>query len=72
MSAAGITWAAITVVGVGYEAYTLFNRRKEDTLSATTRAAFRTRHSKTGRVVFGVFWVGFSTWFLGHILDWWW
>lgn len=72
MSAAGITWAAITAAGLGYEAYTLFNRRKEDTLSATTRAVFRTRTSRTGRKVFLVAWVAFSAWFTGHVLDWWW
>ncbi len=72
MSVAAIAWGALTAAGLGYEAYTLLNRRKEDTLSATTRAAFRTRTSKTGRVVFGVLWTGFSAWFLGHVLDWWW
>lgn len=72
MTTAGAVWAAFTAVGVGYEAYTLFNRREEDTLSATTRAVFRTRTSSTGRKVFLVVWVGFSAWFTGHVLDWWW
>ena len=42
------------------------------TLSETTRAVFRTRSSKTGRRIFAVVWTGFSAWYLGHILDWWW
>jgi len=72
VSLAGMIWGGLTVAGVMYEGYTLFNKRKEDTLSATTRAVFQTRRSKTGRVVFGVAWTGFSAWYLGHILDWWW
>lgn len=72
MDLAGVIWSGLTVAVLGFEGYTLFNRKQGDTLSETTRAVFRTRSSKTGRRIFAVVWTGFSAWYLGHILDWWW
>jgi hypothetical protein len=64
---AGAVWSGIILAGAAYEAYALVNKRNGDTLSETTRRAFRVR-TRTGAVVFGVLWTSFSGWFLGHIL----
>lgn len=62
-----IVWGALIAAGVAYEAYTLTTKRSGDTLSETTRKAFRVR-TRAGALAFGTLWVSFSTWFLGHIL----
>jgi hypothetical protein len=64
---ADAVWTSLLVAGAGYEAYALLNDRSGDTLSETTRKAFRVR-TRTGALVFGTLWMSFSTWFLGHIL----
>jgi hypothetical protein len=64
---AELVWAGILLAGAAFEGYTLANGHDGDTLSETTRRAFRTR-TKTGALVFGATWMSFSTWFLGHIL----
>lgn len=69
---ADYVWGGLIAAGATYEAYALFNTRKEDTLSELTRATFRTRSSKAGRYSFLVAWTVFATWFTGHIMDWWW
>lgn len=71
MDKSDIVWAALILLGAAYEGYALTTTRQGDTLSEKTRALFRTRRGKTGRVAFLVLWVGFSAWFTGHILDWW-
>lgn len=67
MTVADIAWGGFILAGAAYEAHALINKRSGDTLSETTRRAFRVR-TKTGAAVFGTLWVSFSTWFLGHIL----
>lgn len=62
-----IVWGALIAAGAAYEAYALANGRSGDTLSETTRKAFRVR-TRAGALVFGSLWVSFSAWFLGHIL----
>lgn len=64
-------WAGIILAGAAFETYALRGKKEGDTLSEVTRALFRTRKGKAGRVAFGVAWAGFSVWFLGHVLDWW-
>lgn len=71
MSESDIIWAALILAGAAFEAYTLANGKPGDTLSETTRSVFRVKTSKVGRAVFTLSWLGFSGWFLGHILDWW-
>lgn len=67
MAASDVVWGGVILVGAAIEAYALFNKRKDDTLSEVTRRAFRV-HTRTGAVAFGALWVSFSGWFLGHIL----
>lgn len=64
---ADIVWSALVLAGAAYEGYALINKRPGDTLSETTRKAFRTR-TRAGALAFGTLWVSFSAWFLGHIL----
>ena len=71
MSEADYVWAGIIFVGAAAEAYALRNKRDDDTLSEVTRSVFRVRTTRAGRWIFGGAWVGFSAWYLGHILDWW-
>lgn len=59
------TWVAFFVI---YETITLANGKDDDTLSETTRRAFRTRTSKAGRALFTVTVAGGAVWFLLHIL----
>lgn len=59
------TWVAFFVI---YETITLVNKQDDDTLSETTRRAFRTRTSKAGRALFTVTIAGGAVWFLFHIL----
>ncbi|MFD9248398.1 hypothetical protein [Streptomyces bottropensis] len=63
-----IVWSAWTAVFALFETWALINKRDGDTLSENTRRLFRIRTSKTGRAIFTVGWVGFSGWFLLHIL----
>ncbi len=63
-------WAIIFALGAIYEFHTIVDKRRNDTLTETTRTVFRI-HTKVGRLVFVVIWLGFSVWFLGHILQWW-
>lgn len=67
MGEADIVWAAVLIAGLGYEVAALRNNRKDDTLSETTRRWFMT-NKPAGRWAFGVAWVGFSAWYLWHIL----
>lgn len=60
-------WASLILAGAAFEAYTLKNGREGDTLSETTRRAFRVR-TKAGKIIFTAAWGGFATWYLGHIL----
>lgn len=71
MTESDIVWSALILAGAAYEVYALASRRPGDTLSETTRGAFRVRSSRLGRTVFLVAWLGFSGWFTGHVLDWW-
>jgi hypothetical protein len=64
-------WLGLIAVGAAFEGYTLRNGKEGDTLSETTRSLFRVKTSKLGRASFLVAWLGFSGWYLGHILDWW-
>lgn len=63
-------WMAIFAIGLIYEFHTIVTKRRGDTLTETTRTLFRV-HKKKGRAVFAVLWLGFTVWFLGHILQWW-
>jgi hypothetical protein len=67
-TAAWIAWGGTFVLT---ETLALVNKRSDDTLSENTRLLFRVANSRAGRITFGVGWVGFSAWFLGHILQWW-
>lgn len=70
MSGYTIAWLAWGAAFGITEGLALANKRDDDTLSEETRKVFHTR-THAGRVAFGVSWVGFSAWFLGHILEWW-
>ncbi|MER5482528.1 hypothetical protein ABT024_04835 [Streptomyces sp. NPDC002812] len=63
-----IVWTLWVVLFAAFEGWALLTRRYDDTLTNNTRRLFRTRTSKTGRVVFTVSWCGFALWFLLHIL----
>ncbi|MFI5859359.1 hypothetical protein [Streptomyces parvulus] len=63
-----IIWALWTALFALFETWALINKKEGDTLSENTRALFHTRTSKAGRAVFTVGWLGFSGWFLLHIL----
>ncbi|MFD7763578.1 hypothetical protein [Streptomyces microflavus] len=63
-----LIWTLWIVFFAVYEGTTLANKKKGDTLSENFRKLFRTKHSKAGRAVFTVGWVGFAAWFLLHIL----
>lgn len=65
---ADLIWAGLILAGAAFEGYALRNGKDGDTLSEVTRKTFRVKTSRTGRVAFGVSWVSFSAWFLGHIL----
>lgn len=67
MSSADWVWGGLLAAGGVYEAVALINRREGDTLSETTRKAFRVR-TTGGKIAFGALWISFSSWFLGHIL----
>ncbi|MBX9392290.1 hypothetical protein K4749_01420 [Streptomyces sp. TRM72054] len=67
MNAADVVWGGLILAGAAFEVCALRNARQGDTLSESTRRWFRV-HTKAGAIVFGVAWVGFSVWFLDHIL----
>lgn len=67
MEDADFIWGGLLLAGAAVEAWALHTARSGDTLSETTRRAFRV-NTRTGRIVFGAAWVGFSAWFLTHIL----
>jgi hypothetical protein len=67
MNTSDTVWAALIVTGAAFEAYALKNGQDGDTLSEKVRKAFRVR-TPSGKLVFGLTWVAFSAWFLGHIL----
>ena len=71
MSGYTIAWLAWGGAFALTETLALVNRRSNDTLSEQTRLLFRVSSSPAGRLVFGLGWGAFSTWFLGHILQWW-
>lgn len=62
-----IAWGGILLVGAAYETYALLTHKDGDTLSERTRSWFRTR-TKPGKIVFAGSWIGFSAWFLFHII----
>jgi hypothetical protein len=61
-----LAWGAVLGAGAAYETYTLVKELPDDTLSACTRATFRT-DTAAGRVMFTAAWCGFAAWFLVHI-----
>lgn len=68
MTRSDAVWYGILAAGAAYEAHALHGKLDDDTLSAFTRRSFRTRTHRVGRAAFAVSWVGFSTWYLIHIL----
>lgn len=67
VTTADAVWASILVLGLVYEFAAIRSKRWKDTLSDTTRKWFMTE-KPVGKFAFGVFWVGFSGWYLWHIL----
>lgn len=67
---AWIVWGFVFLFGLIFELHTILTAERGDTLTENTRRLFFV-HTKPGRAIFVVVWLGFSTWFLGHILDWW-
>jgi hypothetical protein len=67
VSLGDVVWGGLILAGAGFEVYALRNAREGDTLSESTRRWFRV-HTKAGAIVFAVGWVGFSVWYLAHIL----
>jgi hypothetical protein len=59
-------WGGLACAGLAYEMRAIRTEADGDTLSEITRAAFKV-HTKPGRVIFTVTWLGFSAWFLEHI-----
>ncbi|MFD8233984.1 hypothetical protein ACFV20_19150 [Streptomyces sp. NPDC059696] len=67
MNPGDAVWGGLILAGAAFEVYALRNAREGDTLSESTRRWFRV-HTKAGKVLFVVGWVGFSVWFLDHIV----
>ncbi|MGW0736959.1 hypothetical protein [Streptomyces sp. NPDC002851] len=67
MEAVDVIWVVLLAAGAAYELYALWNKTPGDTLSERVRAWFRV-HTRPGRALFALAWVGFATWFLVHIL----
>lgn len=68
-------WGGIIATGLAFEAVALARKQEGDTLSEFTRRLFRTGDpevegsgTRWGRLAFLVGWVGFSGWYLYHIL----
>lgn len=59
-------WAGLIGLGLAYEAWTIRNVGRGDTLSETVRRVFRV-HTTPGRLVFLAAWLGFAGWFAAHI-----
>lgn len=62
-----VFWGLLILIGAVYEVVALRAKMKGDTLSETTRRWFMT-NTALGRWAFGIGWVGFSGWYLWHIL----
>jgi hypothetical protein len=67
LTAADAFWLTLLLMGAVYETAALVTKKRGDTLSETTRKWFATR-TALGRWAFCVGWVGFSGWYLWHIL----
>jgi hypothetical protein len=67
VTTADAVWASMLVLGLVYEFAAIRSKRWKDTLSDTTRKWFMT-DKPVGKWAFGTFWVGFSGWYLWHIL----
>ena len=67
MNAGDLVWGGLITAGAAFEVYALRNARQGDTLSESTRRWFRV-HTKAGAVTFAVAWLGFSGWYLWHII----
>lgn len=61
-------WGGLALAGLAYEYHAIKTEADGDTLSEVTRAAFKV-HTKPGRVVFTCCWLGFSVWYLDHIVN---
>lgn len=64
---ADMFWGVLIFTGLVYETAALRSKRHRDTLSQTTRRWFMT-DTVAGQWVFGAAWIGFSGWYLWHIL----
>lgn len=62
-----VAWGAILGGALAWELRTVFNRQLGDTLSERLRVWFRT-HTKPGKAAFTIAWLGFSAWFIPHII----
>ncbi|CAM5251325.1 hypothetical protein SGLAM104S_01644 [Streptomyces glaucescens] len=67
MNAADAVWGGLLLAGAAFETYALRTARQGDTLSESTRRWFRV-HTRAGKVVFAAGWVGFSVWWVHHII----
>lgn len=67
MTKADVFWAVLLLSGAVYEVQAIRSKRWQNTLSGTTRKWFSTK-TVAGAWAFGVAWVGFSGWYLWHIL----
>ncbi|MEL3944511.1 hypothetical protein [Streptomyces sp. LNU-CPARS28] len=67
MTSPDVIWGAVLAVGALVELWALRNAQPGDTLSERVRTWFRT-HTRPGRAVFAAAWLGFSAWFLVHIV----
>lgn len=63
-----LVWGAILAIAGAVEVYGIAAPNADDTLSEFTRWAFAT-DTTPGRVIFGLGWLGFASWFLVHILN---
>lgn len=62
-----LVWGALAGAGIAYEAWALRDPREGYTLSEVTRALFRVEHP-AGKAAFLAGYVGFSAWFVPHIV----
>lgn len=60
-------WTVWVVVGTGMEMYALRKGHREHTLSHVTRSLCRTE-TRLGRMAFVGGWVGFSLWWVRHVV----
>jgi hypothetical protein len=67
-TSADFVWGGLILAGAAFEVYALRNAREGDTLSESVRRWFYV-HTKAGALVFTAAWIGFSVWFLDHILS---